>query len=70
MATVRGGVILEVFRNNRLKLLESETINTPNHKEKGCFDFFGWISFPKRKKASTMQTDNMKYGILLTAWNL
>jgi hypothetical protein len=50
-----------------LKFVESEMINTPKHKRKGCFGSFSWIRFWKRKKVSTIQTNNIKYGILLTA---
>ena len=64
MATVGGGVILDFSRNNHLKCVESGTINTLSRKRKGCF---GWIRFLKPKKTTTMQTDNYKYRIFLTA---
>ena len=70
MAKGSGAVIVDGSRNECFKCVKSETINIPNRKRKGCFGCFGWIRFPKRKKVSTMHTNNMKYGILLTTLNL
>lgn len=67
MATASGAVMVDGSRNKYMKCVESTTINTPSRKRKGCF---GWIRFLIRKKVSTMGTNNMKYGILLTALNL
>ena len=57
MAALYSDVIVDCSRNNNLKYVEIETINSRSRKRKGCF---GWIRFLKRKKASTMQTDNFK----------
>jgi len=57
MAALCSGVIVDCSRNNHLKYVEIETINSRSRKRKGCF---GWIRFLKRKKAITMQADNLK----------
>jgi hypothetical protein len=59
-----------VAGNKHQNSMESEEINSQRRKRKGCFGCFGWIRFLRRKKVSTMQANNIKYGILLTALNL
>jgi hypothetical protein len=56
-----------VSRNNQLKRVESAVINTSNRKRKGCFGCFEWIRLRKHKRVSTMQTNSIKCGMLLTA---
>ena len=64
MSAVCSDVMVDCSLNNHLKYVEIETIKSRSRKRKGCF---GWIRFLKRKKASTMQADNLKSRILLTA---
>jgi hypothetical protein len=46
MAAASSAVIVDVSRNKCVKSAESETINTPSRRRKGCF---GWLRFLKRK---------------------
>jgi len=67
MGATSNAELSDASRNNYFASVESQTINSPSRKRKGCF---GWVRLLKRKKVSTMQTNNTKYGILLTALNL